>query len=98
MDNGFLQGSDSWTAICSLDQLIEHTFVCARLGQQDLLLIWDDGRPIACERTCPHENADLSRGQLSAGRLRCPRHAASFDLSDGAISAGWPSRNLRIYP
>jgi 3-phenylpropionate/trans-cinnamate dioxygenase ferredoxin subunit len=81
-----------------VSRLIEKTFVCASIGGNDLMLIWTSGRAIACERTCPHEHADLSRGRLSNGRLLCPRHAASFDLDDGSITAGWPSRALRIYP
>jgi nitrite reductase/ring-hydroxylating ferredoxin subunit len=63
-----------------------------------VLLIWDGDRAVACERACPHEQADLRHGRLSSGRLVCPRHAASFDLDDGSISAGWPTRPLRIYP
>ncbi|WP_244551024.1 Rieske (2Fe-2S) protein [Bradyrhizobium sp. Rc2d] len=46
----------------------------------------------------PHEQADLALGQVRAGRLFCPRHAASFDLRDGAITTGWPSAPLRLYP
>ena len=63
----------------------------------DLILVWNEGRAVACERMCPHEQADLSLGHLSRGRLCCPRHAASFDLRDGQISYGWPSRPLRLY-
>jgi 3-phenylpropionate/trans-cinnamate dioxygenase ferredoxin subunit len=87
-----------WTAICPLGRLIDQTIVCASIGGNDLMLIWSDGRAVACERACPHEQADLSRGRLSNGRLLCPRHAASFDLDDGSISAGWPSGPLKIYP
>lgn len=84
--------------VCGLSQLMSQTIVCARVTAVDLVLIWNDGRAVACERLCPHEQADLSLGHLSAGRLFCPRHAASFDLRDGRISYGWPSRPLRIYP
>jgi 3-phenylpropionate/trans-cinnamate dioxygenase ferredoxin subunit len=87
-----------WTAICPLGRLIDQTIVCASIGGNDLMLISSDGRAVACERACPHEQADLSRGRLSNGRLLCPRHAASFDLDDGSISAGWPSGPLKIYP
>jgi 3-phenylpropionate/trans-cinnamate dioxygenase ferredoxin component len=72
--------------------------VCAHVGGVELILIWCEGRAVACERACPHEQADLSRGHISEGRLVCPYHAASFDLKDGGISSGWSSRPLRIYP
>ena len=52
----------------------------------------------ACDRVCPHEQADLGFGHVAAGRLFCPRHAASFGVRDGQISSGWQSRPLRLYP
>jgi 3-phenylpropionate/trans-cinnamate dioxygenase ferredoxin component len=89
---------ERWIPACRLSCLIEQTIVCARVAGVDLILIWSDDRAIACERACPHEQADLSLGHVSMGRLVCPRHAASFDLDDGRISEGWPSRPLQIYP
>jgi 3-phenylpropionate/trans-cinnamate dioxygenase ferredoxin component len=91
-------GERLWTSVCPASRLAEQTFVCARVGKAEVLLIRDGDRVVACERVCPHEQADLSGGHLSNGRLSCPRHAASFDLADGTISAGWPSRPLKIYP
>jgi 3-phenylpropionate/trans-cinnamate dioxygenase ferredoxin subunit len=87
-----------WLPVCGLSRLISQTIVCARVSGVDLILVWNEGRAVACERVCPHEQADLSLGHLAGGRLFCPRHAASFDLQNGWISYGWPSRPLRIYP
>jgi 3-phenylpropionate/trans-cinnamate dioxygenase ferredoxin component len=84
--------------LCGLNRLISETIVCARVTGVDLILVWNQGRASACERICPHEQADLAHGHVSGGRLFCPRHAASFDLRDGRIFYGWPSRGLRIYP
>lgn len=64
----------------------------------DLLLVRDGEHIAACERACPHEQADLSLGRIADGRLFCPRHFPSFELGDGHISAGWPSRPLRRNP
>ncbi|MBR1168162.1 Rieske (2Fe-2S) protein [Bradyrhizobium liaoningense] len=90
-------GDDAgWIAVCDLDRLKAETIV--RVPGCDLLVIWNEGDVVACERACPHEQADLALGQVSTGRLYCPRHAASFDLRDGAITAGWPSPPLRLYP
>lgn len=87
-----------WAQACTLERLMNQAIVCVRVDEVDLILIWHDGRAAACERACPHEQADLSLGHVSAGRLVCPHHAASFDLGDGRISSGWASRPLRIYP
>jgi 3-phenylpropionate/trans-cinnamate dioxygenase ferredoxin component len=93
-----LAGEEMWMPVCGLSRLLSQTIVCTRVTGVDLILVWCEGRAVACERLCPHEQADLALGHLSGGRLFCPRHAASFDLHNGRISYGWPSRPLRIYP
>jgi 3-phenylpropionate/trans-cinnamate dioxygenase ferredoxin component len=90
--------SEKWVAVCSSDRLAHQTIVCVQLEAVDLLLIRDGNDVFACERACPHEQADLSLGRVTDGRIFCPRHFASFDLHDGHISAGWPSRALQRYP
>jgi nitrite reductase/ring-hydroxylating ferredoxin subunit len=93
-----LPGEETWTPVCGLGRLTSQTIVCARVTGVDLILLWSEGRVVACERVCPHEQADLGCGHVSAGRLFCPRHPASFDLRNGQISDGWPSRPLQMYP
>src|SRR4029453_19360650 len=84
--------------VCGLSRLISQTIVSARVTGVDLILVWSEGRAVACERMCPHEQADLSLGHVSGRRLFCPRHPASSDLRGGRISYGWPSRPLLLYP
>jgi 3-phenylpropionate/trans-cinnamate dioxygenase ferredoxin subunit len=93
-----MQADEQWLAVCSLRRVSAEGIVAVRIGGVDLVLISDQGRVVACERACPHEQADLATGHVAQGRLFCPRHAASFDLRDGTMSAGWPSRDLRVYP
>ena len=87
-----------WVEVLPLERLADQGIVCVRVEDVELLLVRDGERIIACERACPHEQADLSLGRIKDGRLFCPRHFASFDLDDGQVSAGWPSRRLRRYP
>ncbi len=96
VDDPSICSDEGWIAVCDLARLKAETIV--RVGGHDLLVIWNEGDVVVCERACPHEQADLGLGQVAAGRLVCPRHAASFDLRDGAITAGWPSPPLRLYP
>ena len=86
-----------WIAVCAADQLSEQAIVCVTARGMALLVIRDGDRLYACERACPHEQADLGLGRVKDGRLHCPRHLAWFDLDDGRIMPGWPSRNLRRY-
>ncbi len=95
---GLARPQDQWLPVCSLPRLITAGIVAIRVAGVDLALISDGGAVSACERACPHEQADLACGRVVNGRLACPRHDASFSLVDGAISDGWPSRPLRLYP
>jgi len=91
-------GRARWVDVLPLERLADQAILRVRVEAVDLLLVRDGERIMACERACPHEQADLSLGRVAEGRLFCPRHFASFDLGDGHISAGWPSRPLRRYP
>lgn len=93
-----LAGDDSWVAVCAVDRLTGQAIVCASAAGVALLVVRDGDRLYACERACPHEQADLSLGRINDGKLYCPRHLAWFDLEDGRISPGWPARDLRRYP
>jgi 3-phenylpropionate/trans-cinnamate dioxygenase ferredoxin subunit len=93
-----MTGDARWVEVVLLERLADQAILCVRLEATDLLLVRDGERIMACERACPHEQADLSQARIAQGRLLCPRHFASFDLDDGGISAGWPSRPLRRYP
>ena len=87
-----------WIAVCASERLMERALIPARVDGIELVVVRDAGQIYAFERACPHEQADLCRGDVRDGRLFCPRHRASFDLRDGKISTGWPSRDLRRYP
>src|SRR5882724_6170064 len=91
-------GEAKWVEVLSLERLADQAVLCVQIEAADLLLVRDGDHITACERACPHEQADLSLGRVAEGRLFWPRHFASFDLKDGHISAGWPSRPLRRYP
>jgi 3-phenylpropionate/trans-cinnamate dioxygenase ferredoxin subunit len=85
-------------ALCSVQASIDAPILPVRAGDRQLLVIRDGDRIVACERACPHEQADLALGRCAHGRLFCPRHYASFDLRDGTVSAGWTVRPLHLYP
>jgi 3-phenylpropionate/trans-cinnamate dioxygenase ferredoxin component len=72
----------SQIAVCGVDALTDAQIVPVQAGDRQLLIVKDGDRIVACERSCPHEQADLALGRCAHGRLFCPRHYASFDLRD----------------
>ncbi len=89
--------SARWIHACRLDAFDEQRIIAVTLDAQHLVLIRDGDRYFAAERACPHEGADLAQGRCAQARLFCPRHAAWFDLSNGAVSPGWSFPALRVY-
>lgn len=88
-----------YTAVTTLDALPDGAMLRVMLESHALVLARRGETIHAFQGTCPHEKADLAQGRIEDGRLICPRHLASFALSDGAVSAGW--RNvaaLKLYP
>jgi len=83
--------------VCDIADMVDRPILPVQAGERQLLILRDGDRIVACERACPHEQADLALGRCHNGRLFCPRHYASFDLSDGTVSAGWSVRPLRLY-
>ena len=98
MSAALISVAENWIAAGRADRLNRRPIVTLRVGDLDLIVFHDGDRLHACERACPHEQADLCLGHIAEGRLHCPRHLASFGLDDGRISPGWQSRNLRCFP
>ncbi len=91
-------GEGHWVAVGETNSLRQRTTNRLRVENLDILLIWHSGQFHACERACPHELADLAPGKVIGGRIHCPHHRASFDLTDGSVSPGWSCGGLIIYP
>ena len=79
----------AWIHACRIGALDGRAILPVFVAGRHLVLVRDGDGIFAAERACPHEGADLALGHCSGGRLFCPRHAAWFALTDGAVSPGW---------
>jgi 3-phenylpropionate/trans-cinnamate dioxygenase ferredoxin component len=71
-----------WVEVSPLERLVDEGILCVRVEAVDLLLVRDSECIAACERACPHEQADLGLGRITDGRLFCPRHQCpALDVS-----------------
>ncbi|HMK79889.1 MAG TPA: Rieske (2Fe-2S) protein [Xanthobacteraceae bacterium] len=93
---GAAEGSD--VVVCDLSDTIDRPILPVTVERTQLLVIRDGERIVACERACPHEQADLALGRCADGKLYCPRHYAWFDLGTGQISPGWIAPPLQLFP
>ena len=86
-----------WVPVSTLEAASRRPITTVQVDERQLILVRDAGQLHAFDRACPHELADLAKGRCVAGRLVCPRHAASFDLATGATSPNWDFADLRRY-
>jgi 3-phenylpropionate/trans-cinnamate dioxygenase ferredoxin component len=85
--------------VAAADKMPDGSFLRVIVEGHALVLTRRGDTVHAFQATCPHEKADLSQGRVEDGRLICPRHLASFALSDGTVSAGWNDvAALKLYP
>lgn len=55
----------------------------AEFDGRRVLVVNLDGKLLAWDGTCTHEEADLSTGFLFGERVTCPLHLSQFDLVTG---------------
>lgn len=72
------------------------TTVC-RIGTVEVLVSRVDGRYYATSARCPHAGQSLAGGRLQGCELRCPLHAAVFDVRDGRCLRGPSDEDLQRY-
>ena len=102
-----------WVPVVALEALPLHALMQVAVAGTQLVLAHAPEGLFACqakaaeaviERQALALGAPLSRmgvefdAWLEGGRLVCPRHLASFALTDGAVSAGWLTPKLQVYP
>ena len=53
------------------------------LEGRNLLLFQHDGQIHIIDNECPHAGANLEKGSIQGGELRCPWHGIAFDIESG---------------
>jgi len=60
----------------------------AHIAGKTAIITRAQGELVAFSNVCPHAAADLSRGRLFDGQIKCPDHGYTFDVRSGR--ATWP--------
>jgi nitrite reductase/ring-hydroxylating ferredoxin subunit/uncharacterized membrane protein len=78
-----------WTDIAALSELSPDQPVRVVAGRVPVVLVKHDGVVYALSATCVHAGGPLDEGKvLPDGCIRCPWHASTFQLLDGAVVRG----------
>src|SRR5690606_37798126 len=66
----------------------EDEMVVAQVGREKAIITRAGGELAAFSNICPHAAADLRKGRLARGQIKCHEHGYTFDLRSGR--ATWP--------
>lgn len=64
------------------------TLHTAEVAGKTAVITRAQGELVAFSNVCPHAAADLSKGRLFDGQIKCPDHGYTFDVRTGR--ATWP--------
>jgi nitrite reductase/ring-hydroxylating ferredoxin subunit len=67
------------------------------VGEKRLMVVNVDGELHAVDRTCTHEDADLSTGFLIGSVVTCPLHLSRFDVITGEVQNAPATVPLKTY-
>ena len=59
-----------------------------KVNHQNICLIHNRGKYVACHAKCPHAGADLIYGWLENNQIVCALHRHKFDLNNGREATG----------
>ncbi len=66
----------------------EDEMVIAQAGREMAIITRAGGELVAFSNICPHAAADLRKGRLARGQIKCHEHGYTFDVRSGR--ATWP--------
>ncbi|WP_373070763.1 Rieske (2Fe-2S) protein [Gemmatimonas sp.] len=72
-----------WLKVARLDELQAASKLVVDVCGTPVLIVWNDGDPVAMADTCIHRERSLATGAIFNGRVVCPGHQWSFDLRTG---------------
>ena len=74
---------DEWVPVCLASDLARAGRLVVDVAGTPVLVLWNDGDPLAFHDTCIHKGRSLSEAVVFAGRLVCAGHQWAFDLRSG---------------
>jgi nitrite reductase (NADH) small subunit len=78
---------DTWHDAGPASELATAGKRVVELEGRRVLLLWNEGDPVALDDTCIHRQRSLAEGVLLGGRIVCPGHQWAFELDTGYCKA-----------
>jgi 3-phenylpropionate/trans-cinnamate dioxygenase ferredoxin subunit len=77
----------SFVKVAEKNEVPIGTTKAVKVGNKDILLANVNGSFYAVGLKCTHMGGDLSKSQLEASIVTCPKHHAKYDVTNGKVVA-----------
>ncbi len=71
--------------ICKSNELIDGTIRKVTVDTIDILIGRRNGKLFACNNSCPHKGASLSKGHLNGDNIVCYMHGYEYNVFTGKL-------------
>ena len=71
--------------ICKSSDIPENSMRAFPVEKTDVLVVRHDGVLFACNNSCPHRGASLSKGEIKGDNIICYMHGYEFNISTGKL-------------
>lgn len=93
----FQVAPEEWTDVISEADLQPDEPVLVHANGVPVLLVKSGGELLAISDRCTHRGAPLHEGTFAEGCVTCPWHGGVFQVSDGQVVEGPPSRSQQVF-
>ncbi|MFL6508914.1 MAG: Rieske (2Fe-2S) protein [Nitrososphaeraceae archaeon] len=71
--------------VCSSDEINNNSMVVFTINHTDILIGRRNGKLFACNNSCPHRGASLSKGEFNNNNITCYMHGYEFNIFTGKL-------------
>jgi 3-phenylpropionate/trans-cinnamate dioxygenase ferredoxin subunit len=71
--------------VANVDEIKAGERLVVEIGRTWVAIFNVDGQYYAIEDRCTHDDGPLAEGELSGCIIECPRHGATFDITNGKV-------------
>ena len=71
--------------VCKSEELAEGAILKVTVGSEDVLVGRKGGMLFACNNSCPHKGASLSKGHMNGDNIVCYMHGYEYNVFTGKL-------------
>ncbi len=86
-----------FTTVATTEEILPGDRMIVELGRNWVAIFNVDGVYYAIEDVCTHDGGPLAEGELTGCVIACPRHGATFDITNGKVLSAPAMTDVQSY-